>query len=493
MRAAAAFLAVFAVALALFLLLPQIDLQTSALFYTAERGFVAKNWAPVAALYNSIPWLAWGIAVVVGFGTCWLLVVGLPLWRLDRKALCFIALSTALAPGIIVNTVLKDHWGRARPHQIWAFGGTREFSPAPLPAAQCPHNCSFPSGHAALGFSLVAFALVLPPGTARRCGVAAALGFGALIGLARIAQGAHFLSDVVYAGLLVYGIAAALHWWIVKHDGLASAPLQELYRAAGRAVFSFGRFAARAGASPTVRLGLGTAVVAILVTLSVTTVDRSLALFFHSRDPGIRALFDLAGRLGRSYGWLTVFALAFAALHWGGNLPRLRPFGRRLRAWSPIPAFLFASIAASGMAADVLKVIFGRARPKLLFGADVYGFTWFGWNADHWSFPSGHAATVVALLTALWCLWPSHVLFYMLIGAIVAASRVVVGAHFLGDAMAGAWLAVLITRGVMMVFERGGIDFAAAREGRPPADGIAPWICRRASEMATARGRPGIG
>jgi lipid A 4'-phosphatase len=491
MKTAVVYLAVFALTLALFLLVPQIDLLTSALFYTEKRGFVLKGWAPVASLYNSIPWLAWGIVIVVGFGTGWLLLAGRPLWRLDRKALCFVALSTALAPGFIVNTVLKDHWGRARPNQIEAFGGTREFSPAPLPAAQCPRNCSFPSGHAALGFSLVAFALLLPPGTGRRCGVAATLAFGAVIGLARIAQGAHFLSDVVYAGLLVYGTTAALHWWIVKRDGLAAAPLQQLYRPAGGGMLAAGRFAART--SPTVRLGLATAALAFLVTLSIMTLDRPLALFFHSQGPGIHALFDLAGRLGRGYGWLTVFALAFAALHWGGRVPRLRPFGRRLRAWSPIPAFLFASIAASGIAVDVLKVIFGRARPKLLFGADVYGFTWFAWNADHWSFPSGHAATVAALLTALWYLWPSHVLFYMLVGGIVAASRVVVGAHFLGDAMAGAWLAVLITRGVMMLFERGGIDLAAARQGRPTARGIAPWICRRAAGMATARGRAGIG
>jgi lipid A 4'-phosphatase len=491
MKAAAIFLAVFAFALALFLLFPKIDLLASALFYTSERGFFLKNWPPAALLYRSIPWLARGIALIVGFGTCWLLLVGRPLWRLDRKALCFIALSTALAPGFIVNTVLKDHWGRARPNQIEAFGGTRQFSRAPLPAPKCPSNCSFPSGHAALGFSLVAFALLLPPGTARRCGVAAALGVGALIGVARIAQGAHFLSDVVYAGLIVYGTAVPLHWWIVVEDGLSATRFEQLYRAAGRAGLSARRFATRASASPTVRLGLATAGVAILVTVSVTTWDRPVALFFHRQDPGIHVLFDLAGRLGRGYGWLTVLAIAFAALQWGGSLPRLQRFRRRLRTWSPIPAFLFASIAASGIAADMLKVVFGRARPKLLFGADFYGFTWFGRDADHWSFPSGHAATAVALSTALWCLWPKHVLLYLLVGATIAASRVVVGAHFLGDAIAGAWLAVLITRGVMTLFARAGIDLGAARQGRPPAGGILPALSRRPGGTAKPCDRPG--
>jgi hypothetical protein len=135
MRAATAYLAVFALASALFLLLPQIDLMTSALFYTSDRGFLLKNWRPAAWLYDTGRWLVWGIAVLTTFGTCWLLLVKRPMWRLDRKALCFIAASMVLAPGLIVNTLLKDHWGRAWPNQIAELGETRQFSPAPLPNA----------------------------------------------------------------------------------------------------------------------------------------------------------------------------------------------------------------------------------------------------------------------------------------------------------------------------------------------------------------------
>ncbi len=157
-----------------------------------------------------------------------------PLWRFDRKALLFVALSTALGPGLLANAVLKDHWGRARPSQVEAFGGAHRFTPAPLPAAECPRNCSFVSGHAALGFSLVAFAFLLPPGRSRRRGAAAALGFGALVGLVRIAQGGHFLSDVVWAGLVVFGVTALLYWWVVEKDGLAAPAMIRLYRALGR-------------------------------------------------------------------------------------------------------------------------------------------------------------------------------------------------------------------------------------------------------------------
>jgi membrane-associated phospholipid phosphatase len=68
-------------------------------------------------------------------------------------------------------------------------------------------------------------------------------------------------------------------------------------------------------------------------------------------------------------------------------------------------------------------------------------------------------------MTALWCLWPQHVLFYILGAAIVAGSRVVVGAHYLGDAFAGALIAVLTTRGVARIVATRGIDLSAARHG----------------------------
>ena len=164
MRGVAIYAAFFAAAVALFLLLPQLDLWVSGLFYARGRGFVLANWLPVILVSRAIPWIAWGIVLLVAGAGIWLFLVRQPLWRFDRKALLFIAFSTALGPGFLANTVLKDHWGRARPAQIEAFGGSRAFTPAPLPAVECARNCSFVSGHAALGFSLVAFAFLLPRG-----------------------------------------------------------------------------------------------------------------------------------------------------------------------------------------------------------------------------------------------------------------------------------------------------------------------------------------
>jgi lipid A 4'-phosphatase len=476
MRGLVIYAGLLALALVLFLLLPQIDLATSGLFYSAGGGFVLVDWPPVVFLYQAIPRITWLLFALVAGAAIWLFLMERPLWRLDRKALIFLVASTALGPGLLANALLKDHWGRARPVQIEEFGGPRQFTPAPLPAGECSANCAFVSGHAALGFSLVAFAFLFPPGL-RNGATAAALGLGALVGLGRIAQGAHFVSDVVYAGLLVYGTTAVLYWWIIKRDGLAAPALVRLYRAFGRGAAATWRVGRRACAAPAFGLALGSIVMVVLIVISIEHVDRPLALFLHSRDPDLRALFDLIGRLGLTYGYLTVFGLAFVALHWGGLLPRLERFSLPMRAFSAIPAFLFLSVAASGLVADLLKFLFGRPRPKLLFGSGVFDFGWLGLRADYWSFPSGHAATIVALAAALCYLWPRHLLFYVLVAGIVSLSRVIVGAHYLSDILAGALTAVLTTCCMALIFAKGGIDLAPARGGiRCPR---LPWPCRR--------------
>lgn len=492
MKSAAIYGGVLAAAVAVFLAVPQLDLMASSLFYTPREGFLWRGWGPAVLLYRAVPWVAWGVVGIVALAGLWLFLTGRPWWRLDAKALVFVAATFAIGPGLLANTLFKDHWGRARPTQIEAFGGSQQFTAAPLPAAQCKYNCSFVSGHAALGFALVAFAFLLPPGRRRRTGITAALGFGALVGLDRIAEGGHFLSDVVFAGLLAYGIAALGHWWIIDRDGLAAPWLRRTGRAAGNLAAGTWPALRRTIQQPAGRAAAATAATTVVVLFSLAAIDRPLALFLHARGPDLHALFDWTGRLGIAWGWLLLFAFAFAGLHWGGEFPRLHSFSRVMRAWSAAPAFLFAAIAASGLAVDLLKILFGRLRPKLLFEAGLYGFSWFGWRADHWSFPSGHTATIVALMTALWVLWPRHLLFYILAAAIVAGSRIVVGAHYPSDVVAGAFIAVMVTRGVAVLFAAGEIDLAPGRAAAPRAL-RPPWPCRFAGAVLALRGRaPGL-
>ena len=135
---------------------------------------------------------------------------GRPIAGVSPRIAAFVVAALALGPGLVVNTLLKDNWGRPRPSTIAEFFGPNHYVPPLLPSDQCSDNCSFPSGHAALGFWLVAFAFLAPPPW-RRVAVLAALGFGGGVGLIRIAQGGHFLSDVAFSGVIVVGITRWLY------------------------------------------------------------------------------------------------------------------------------------------------------------------------------------------------------------------------------------------------------------------------------------------
>jgi lipid A 4'-phosphatase len=424
--------AVLVLSLALFLWVPGIDLFVSGLFYDPQHGFALAAWRPLADLEGLVRWITWAILAVLLAGAVWLRLVGRPLWRFDRKALIFLLAALTIGPGIVVNTVLKDHWGRARPYQVSEFGGAQTFTAAPMPADQCDKNCSFVSGHAALGFSLVSFAFLLQAGRRREIAMGAALSLGGLLGLGRIAAGHHFLSDIVDAGLVVVGTTWLLHRWLVVHDG--AAPI----------VAFVGRLAeTKAG-----RRLLWAMAIALTEAVAILWADRPIADFFHADGGAVQPFFDVVQRFGLGYPWLVLSGLTFVLLRWGGELKWLRRWDTRMRAASYKPAVIFISVGAAGLTADLLKILIGRTRPKLLFSSGAYNFTGLNWHPDHWSFPSGHAATIAALMTALWCLWPRPLWLYVAAAALIALSRVVTDQHYLGDVIAGATIAVVVTRAV---------------------------------------------
>jgi len=122
----------------------------------------------------------------------------------------YLILCFSVGPGLVTNVLLKDQWGRARPVQVTEFGGTKRFTPPLIPSDQCARNCSFVSGEAASMFTIFySAALIAPPWSG-----ALMIG-GTLVGLAagfvRVTQGGHFLSDVVFAGVLMALVAAGLH------------------------------------------------------------------------------------------------------------------------------------------------------------------------------------------------------------------------------------------------------------------------------------------
>jgi membrane-associated phospholipid phosphatase len=109
-----------------------------------------------------------------------------------------------------VNGILKDHWGRARPRQILDLGGDAAFTPVWWLSDQCQRNCSFVSGEGASAFWPMAIVFLVPKEWKWPVGIVT-LAFAAIVSLARIMAGGHFLSDVLIAWLLVLLVLLLCH------------------------------------------------------------------------------------------------------------------------------------------------------------------------------------------------------------------------------------------------------------------------------------------
>ena len=136
-----------------------------------------------------------------------------------RRQSVFLILLLALGPGLLVNVILKDHLDRPRPQELVEFGGKQHFVQfwQPGPAGK---NSSFPCGHASIAFFLMAPWFIFRR-RRRSLGLSflwLGIGFGLLVGIARIMQGGHFLSDVLWAGGLVYITGELLSWLCLADD-----------------------------------------------------------------------------------------------------------------------------------------------------------------------------------------------------------------------------------------------------------------------------------
>jgi lipid A 4'-phosphatase len=178
------------------------DLRVSALFYRPDNGFFLDHAQPLQWVYTGTRWFTGVLAGSLIAALLYSLLPGSRLQRVWRGRIAFLILALATGPGLVTNTLLKDHFGRPRPEQIADFGGRMRYVPLPIPSAQCRRNCSFPSGHAAAGFYLITGAWIWP--RQRYAWRATGAVAGALVGLVRIAQGGHFLSDVLGALAVVW-------------------------------------------------------------------------------------------------------------------------------------------------------------------------------------------------------------------------------------------------------------------------------------------------
>lgn len=189
-----------------------LDIRISRWCFESGAGWMRGAQHPWYALYIAGPWPAvvlCGGAVVAGISAV-----------IHRKAkrfhaALFLVLTALIGNVLLIETGLKGFMGRARPRDVTEFGGFAQSTPVGV-VGSVSWNSSFPSGHAAAGFYLMAPALLLRKRYQRLLVQLVGWSAGCAIGLARMLQGAHFATDILWSFTIVYLTSLAVWYWSVQ-------------------------------------------------------------------------------------------------------------------------------------------------------------------------------------------------------------------------------------------------------------------------------------
>lgn len=203
------FVGIVAAAIALALiptLWSALDLRLAVLFAGPDAAIRAVRWWWVVLINDYVPTVFRFFLLLAFLG--WVVTRLRPRWQAWGLPLAFVFIAGVLGPGAVVNWGFKEHWQRARPYQVQELGGTQQFTRAAVMTDQCNNNCSFVSGHVSCGVFLISIGLVHR--RRQRTWAAVGVASGLLIGFARMADVAHWFSDVLWAFPITLGTS-----WLV--------------------------------------------------------------------------------------------------------------------------------------------------------------------------------------------------------------------------------------------------------------------------------------
>ena len=183
-----------------------LDIKLEHLFYTSDKGWNLQYRPIWDFIYR------YGIFPGYILAFCGLIMISVTYWNSNyirfRKASFVLIFTIITGPGILVTLVLKDNTGRPRPREITEFGGSEQYL-CVCETGSTNEGKSFPCGHCSMGFYLaipwlfyrnrkkiLAYSILVT-----------GIGYGILIGIARMMAGGHFASDVVWAGGLTWFVA----------------------------------------------------------------------------------------------------------------------------------------------------------------------------------------------------------------------------------------------------------------------------------------------
>jgi lipid A 4'-phosphatase len=168
--------------------------------------------------YGEVP--TWTVIILAALGYLGSLAIpkGRRILARFRPHLLFLVCTAALGPGLL-NQGMKAFFNRPRPGDGLGFLTVFVVGPA-------GHDNSFPSGHTAMAFVLLALAFLVPrtkPVLRALAGGGFAL-WGIAVGAARVVYGAHYPSDVLFGALVTLSVEIIL-WAAVFRRRIAPGDL----------------------------------------------------------------------------------------------------------------------------------------------------------------------------------------------------------------------------------------------------------------------------
>jgi membrane-associated PAP2 superfamily phosphatase len=193
------------------------DLDLAGLFY--REGAPHEGWAfsrhfPWGLLYDYGEWPA----IILAIG-CLVLLVIVRLGKAPRRYArpCLVVILTVIVgPGLIVNGLLKSTCGRPRPVDVREFDGRWDYR-RPWERGVPVMGKSFPCGHGSMAYSIASASAFYPYHPAVAVGaLVGGIAFGTITGVARMAQGGHFATDVLWSGIIVFILIAVFYYLVFR-------------------------------------------------------------------------------------------------------------------------------------------------------------------------------------------------------------------------------------------------------------------------------------
>lgn len=180
---------------------------------------------------------------------------------------------------------------------------------------------------------------------------------------------------------------------------------------------------------------------------------------------------------------LIVFVLAVAAVRfWPSAAYRRVAYDLAM-----VSGFVFIGVGLPGLVANLLKRLFGRARPEHFIESGAFQFQHFLNDSSFQSFPSGHATTAIGTAFVIGFMAPRFFRLILLIAVMTGISRIVIGMHYPTDVVAGFVLGTLGAYAVRNFYASRRWLFAYRGDGTVRFRGV-PNL-RRALRRATHRAK----